>query len=201
MKRKEREASAEEAEVQKMAARIREKQMTAVPLKIYFNEKGKVKVLVGLGRGKNTADRRQEEKSRKQSATLNVLCGQSAREQETSSAGCHCRQTQCREFNSSQCPGWQEPRHHRRDAGPYKRHPAGGTAPRTALFILCDTPGLDLDETSLWMRQSLNGTRGFLEEVDLILFLMEPPAPTPFDVSFLNYFFVRVRTSAGLCLF
>lgn len=49
-------------EIQKLAAKIREKQMTAVPLKIYFNDKGKVKMLVGLGRGKNTADRRQEEK-------------------------------------------------------------------------------------------------------------------------------------------
>lgn len=49
-------------EVQKMAARIREKQMTAVPLKIYFNDKGKVKVLVGLGKGKNTRDRREDEK-------------------------------------------------------------------------------------------------------------------------------------------
>lgn len=49
-------------EIGKLAAKIREKQMTAVPLKIYFNDKGKVKMLVGLGRGKNTGDRRQEEK-------------------------------------------------------------------------------------------------------------------------------------------
>jgi len=49
-------------EIERIGAKIREKQVTAIPLKIYFNEKGKVKVLLGLGKGKNMADRREDVK-------------------------------------------------------------------------------------------------------------------------------------------
>lgn len=49
-------------EIQRLGAKIREKQMAAVPLKIYFNDKGKVKLLLGLGKGKKTSDRREDEK-------------------------------------------------------------------------------------------------------------------------------------------
>ena len=49
-------------EISKIGAKIREKQMTCIPLKVYFNEKGKVKVLIGLGKGKKMADRREDEK-------------------------------------------------------------------------------------------------------------------------------------------
>lgn len=66
-------------------------------------------------------------------------------------------------------------------------------------FILCDTPGLDLDGDQPLDAAIIERTRGFLEEVDLILFLMEPPAPTPFDVSFLNYF--RTRKDLGRVVF
>ena len=38
--------------------------MTLVPLKLYFNEKGKVKVLVGIAKGKKIVDKRETEKRR-----------------------------------------------------------------------------------------------------------------------------------------
>jgi SsrA-binding protein len=37
---------------------------TIVPLKLYFNERGKAKVLIGLGKGKKSFDKRETEKSR-----------------------------------------------------------------------------------------------------------------------------------------
>lgn len=38
--------------------------MTIVPLKMYFNEKGKVKLLIAAAKGKNKADKRDTEKKR-----------------------------------------------------------------------------------------------------------------------------------------
>lgn len=38
--------------------------MTLVPLKLYFNEKGKAKLLVGVAKGKRQADKRETEKKR-----------------------------------------------------------------------------------------------------------------------------------------
>lgn len=38
--------------------------MTIVPLRLYFNEKGRAKVLLGLARGKKMADKRETEKAR-----------------------------------------------------------------------------------------------------------------------------------------
>ncbi len=49
-------------EIEKLAVKVREKRLTIVPLKVYFNPKGRVKVLVGVGKGKQSADRRQDEK-------------------------------------------------------------------------------------------------------------------------------------------
>jgi SsrA-binding protein len=37
---------------------------TIVPLKLYFNEQGRAKVLIGLGKGKKSFDKRETEKSR-----------------------------------------------------------------------------------------------------------------------------------------
>jgi SsrA-binding protein len=37
---------------------------TIVPLKLYFNERGTAKVLIGLGKGKKSFDKRETEKSR-----------------------------------------------------------------------------------------------------------------------------------------
>jgi SsrA-binding protein len=38
--------------------------MTVIPLSIYFNERGRAKVELGLARGKRKADKRQAEKQR-----------------------------------------------------------------------------------------------------------------------------------------
>ncbi len=38
--------------------------MTLVPLKMYFNDRGRVKLLVGVAKGKQKADKRETEKQR-----------------------------------------------------------------------------------------------------------------------------------------
>jgi len=38
--------------------------MTIVPLRIYFNDKGRAKIAIALARGKQLHDKRQSEKSR-----------------------------------------------------------------------------------------------------------------------------------------
>ena len=38
--------------------------MTLIPLKIYFNERGRAKVSLGLGRGKKLHDKREADKER-----------------------------------------------------------------------------------------------------------------------------------------
>jgi len=50
------------SEINKLSVQVREKRLTLVPLKVYFNQRGKVKVLLGLGRGKKKADKRESEK-------------------------------------------------------------------------------------------------------------------------------------------
>ena len=51
-------------EVGKLAAAIQREGMTIVPLKMYFNEKGRAKLLLGLAKGKKTHDKRETEKQR-----------------------------------------------------------------------------------------------------------------------------------------
>ena len=48
----------------KLMAAIKREGMTLVPLKIYFNDKGRAKVLVGVARGKKLHDKRETEKQR-----------------------------------------------------------------------------------------------------------------------------------------
>lgn len=50
-------------EIEKLAAESAAKGMTIVPLKMYFKE-GRVKLLIGLARGKQAHDRRQDIKAR-----------------------------------------------------------------------------------------------------------------------------------------
>ena len=38
--------------------------MTLIPIKLYLNEKGKVKLLIGIAKGKKVVDKRQTEKKR-----------------------------------------------------------------------------------------------------------------------------------------
>lgn len=47
-------------EVDRFANRAKEKGLTLVPLKLYFNERGVAKVLLGLCRGKQTHDKRED---------------------------------------------------------------------------------------------------------------------------------------------
>jgi SsrA-binding protein len=50
---------AHKREILKLAKRTRERGLTLVPLKIYF-VRGRAKLLIGLGRGKKQADKRQD---------------------------------------------------------------------------------------------------------------------------------------------
>jgi SsrA-binding protein len=50
-------------EIEKLAGEVQAKGMTLIPLEIYF-KKGMAKVSVGLAKGKNTEDRREEIKKR-----------------------------------------------------------------------------------------------------------------------------------------
>jgi len=48
------------AEIRRLIGKTQEKGYTLVPLKIYFNERGKVKLEIGLAKGKKLYDRRRE---------------------------------------------------------------------------------------------------------------------------------------------
>jgi SsrA-binding protein len=48
----------------KLAIAIEREGMTLVPLKVYFNERGRAKVEIALGRGKKLHDKRETEKAR-----------------------------------------------------------------------------------------------------------------------------------------
>jgi SsrA-binding protein len=47
------------AEIRKLIGKLKEKGLALIPLKIYFNEKGKAKVELGLARGKKLYDKRE----------------------------------------------------------------------------------------------------------------------------------------------
>jgi SsrA-binding protein len=51
-------------ELSKLATAVQRQGMTLVPLKMYFNEKGKAKVELGVARGKKLHDKRETEKKR-----------------------------------------------------------------------------------------------------------------------------------------
>ena len=51
-------------EITKLHASIKRQGITLVPLKMYFNDRGLLKVLIGLAKGKNKADKRETEKKR-----------------------------------------------------------------------------------------------------------------------------------------
>ena len=51
-------------ELNKMMTAVQRDGMTIVPLKLYFNEHGRAKLLLGLARGRKKADRRDVEKKR-----------------------------------------------------------------------------------------------------------------------------------------
>lgn len=51
-------------QINKLIGAIQKEGMTLVPLKIYFNERGRAKVSLGLGRGKKLYDKRETDKQR-----------------------------------------------------------------------------------------------------------------------------------------
>ncbi len=51
-------------EIAKLAQGTERQGMTIVPLKIYFNEKGRAKIEIALARGKQLHDKRETEKAR-----------------------------------------------------------------------------------------------------------------------------------------
>jgi SsrA-binding protein len=53
-------------EIKKIEGKLKEKGFTLVPLRIYFNERGLIKVEIGLGRGKKLHDKRETIKQKDQ---------------------------------------------------------------------------------------------------------------------------------------
>ena len=51
-------------EMQRLLEAVKQKGITLVPLKIYFNERGIAKLLLGLAKGKKQHDKRQADKDR-----------------------------------------------------------------------------------------------------------------------------------------
>ena len=51
-------------QINKLAGAVEREGMTIVPLKLYFNEKGRAKLEIALARGKRVYDKRQTEKKR-----------------------------------------------------------------------------------------------------------------------------------------
>ena len=51
-------------EIMKIEGQLKTKGYTLVPLKMYFNNRGKLKVLLGIGYGKNKVDKRETIKNR-----------------------------------------------------------------------------------------------------------------------------------------
>ena len=51
-------------EIAKLIGAIQREGMTLVPLRLYFNDKGRAKIEIALGRGKKLHDKRQTEKTR-----------------------------------------------------------------------------------------------------------------------------------------
>lgn len=51
-------------DLSRLSQEVERKGNTIVPLRLYFNERGMAKLLIGLARGKNVADKRETEKKR-----------------------------------------------------------------------------------------------------------------------------------------
>lgn len=51
-------------QIEKLSAAIQRDGMTLIPLKIYFNDRGRAKVELGLGKGKKLHDKRETQKKR-----------------------------------------------------------------------------------------------------------------------------------------
>lgn len=57
--KRERKLLVHKKELERLADKATTKGLTLIPLKVYFNERGVVKLVVGVGRGKKTHDKRE----------------------------------------------------------------------------------------------------------------------------------------------
>ncbi|MGL1919971.1 MAG: SsrA-binding protein SmpB [Hyphomicrobiales bacterium] len=62
--RRDRKLLVKRKDIDKMHAKVQQAGMTIVPLKLYFTERGKVKILLGLAKGKDNHDKRQSAKKK-----------------------------------------------------------------------------------------------------------------------------------------
>lgn len=46
------------SEINKLNSKVKEKGLTVIPLEVYLSPKGKIKILIGLGKGKKSYDKR-----------------------------------------------------------------------------------------------------------------------------------------------
>ncbi|MCB0322231.1 MAG: SsrA-binding protein SmpB [Bdellovibrionales bacterium] len=51
-------------EIERLGAQVQTKGLTLIPLRIYFNPKGRCKLEIGVGRGKKLHDKRQDQKAK-----------------------------------------------------------------------------------------------------------------------------------------
>jgi SsrA-binding protein len=51
-------------EIRRLAGKIQERGLTLIPTKVFFNPKGKIKIMLGLGRGKKAYEKRETIKKR-----------------------------------------------------------------------------------------------------------------------------------------
>ena len=51
-------------QINKLAGAVEREGMTIVPLRLYFNERGRAKIVIALGKGKKLQDKRETEKKR-----------------------------------------------------------------------------------------------------------------------------------------
>ena len=69
--RRERQLLAHKNEINKLASTIKEQGFTLIPLKVYFSENNKVKVLIGLAKGKHNYDKRNSLKDKQLKRDIN----------------------------------------------------------------------------------------------------------------------------------
>jgi SsrA-binding protein len=74
--RRERKLLLHKREIERLAGKIQEKGLTLVPLSLYFNQRGKVKVKLGLGKGKKVFDKRETKKKRQSDRELRRIVKQ-----------------------------------------------------------------------------------------------------------------------------
>ena len=67
-------------EIEKLLGTLKRGGVTLVPLKVYFNERGRAKVSLGLGRGKKAHDKRDTQKTREWERQRHRLLKSGARE-------------------------------------------------------------------------------------------------------------------------